>query len=94
MAARRALTDLSVAGARPILVHFDVDTVDSADLPLANFPHYGSGVTLAAAVACLRVLCSAPAFGGLILTEVNPTHDPAGTQLARYADAITTALTS
>jgi hypothetical protein len=26
-----------------IVVHFDVDAVDSADLPLANYPHYGTG---------------------------------------------------
>jgi hypothetical protein len=32
-----------------IIVHFDVDAVDSRDLPLANFPHYGTGVSLAAA---------------------------------------------
>jgi arginase len=92
MAARRALTGLSVAGARPVLIHFDVDTVDSADLPLANCPHYGSGVTLTHATACLRTLLGAPAAGGLVLTEVNPTHDPGGTQLARYVDAITTAI--
>jgi arginase len=94
MAARRALTDLGAAGASPAVVHFDVDTVDSADLPLGNFPHYGSGVTLDTAVACLATLCAAPAFGGLVLTEVNPTHDPSGVHLARYVAAITEALTA
>jgi arginase len=76
----------------PLVVHFDVDTVDSADLPLANFPHYGSGVQLSHVVTCLRALRAAPAFAGLILTEVNPTHDPRGAQLARYVDAIITAI--
>ena len=74
-----------------LVVHFDVDTVDSGDLPLANFPHYGSGVRLSHVVTCLQVLRAAPAFAGLVLTEVNPTHDPGGAQLARYVAAITAA---
>ena len=86
-AAARALAAIAPASG-PLVVHFDVDTVDSGDLPLANYPHYGSGVLLAQAVTCLQVLRAAPAFAGLVLTEVNPTHDPAGGQLARYVDAI------
>jgi len=27
-------------------------------------------------MAVLRDLCASPAFAGLVLTEVNPTHDP------------------
>ena len=42
------------------MVHFDVDSVDSADLPLANFPHYGTGVSPAAAGQVLSVLFAAP----------------------------------
>jgi arginase len=89
--AARALAAIAPA-AGPLVVHFDVDTVDSADLPLANFPHYGSGVQLSHVVTCLQALRAAPAFAGLILTEVNPTHDPRGAQLARYVDAIITAI--
>jgi arginase len=43
-----------------LVVHFDVDAVDSRDLPLANFPHYGTGVSLDAAAQALGVLCAAP----------------------------------
>jgi arginase len=86
-AALRALAAISPASG-PILVHFDVDLVDSGELPLGNFPHYGTGVSLEHAVRCLRVLCGHPACAGLVLTEVNPTHDPGGRQLRRYADAI------
>jgi arginase len=89
--AARALAAVAPA-AGPLVVHFDVDTVDSGDLPLANFPHYGSGVRLSQAAACLRVLRAAPTFAGLVLTEVNPTHDPEGAQLARYVDAIVSAI--
>jgi arginase len=90
-AARQALAALASAGG-PVIVHFDVDVVDSSDLPLGNFPHYGSGVRLEHAAACLRVLLADPACAGLVLTEVNPTHDPAGHQVARYVQALVTAM--
>jgi arginase len=92
-AAERAIT--TVAGASgPVVVHFDVDIVDSGDLPLGNFPHYGSGVRLDQVVAGLRVLRSHPSFAGLVLTEVNPTYDADGSQLGRYIDAVVTAIAS
>jgi arginase len=85
--AKRALAAVTAAS-RHVLVHFDVDVVDSADLPLGNFPHYGSGVRLEHVVAGLRVLTQDPSFAGIVLTEVNPTHDPEGTQLDRLAEAL------
>jgi arginase len=90
-AAKRAVTAVTAATSK-YLVHFDIDVVDSGDLPLGNFPHYGSGVSLDAALTVLRVLCSDPAFAGLVLTEVNPTHDPAGAELRRLVDGIGEAL--
>ena len=92
-AAARALSAVAPASG-PIVVHFDVDTVDSGDLPLGNFPHYGSGVRLEHAVACLRVLRAHPTFAGLVLTEVNPTYDADGSVISRYIDGIVTALTA
>ena len=90
-AAARALSAIAAAGG-PVVVHFDVDVVDSGDLPLGNFPHYGSGVLLEHAVACLRVLRAHPSFAGLVLTEVNPTHDADGSVISRYIDALVSAL--
>ncbi|MGO8960849.1 MAG: arginase family protein [Streptosporangiaceae bacterium] len=89
--AAQALTALR-RSAGPVIVHFDVDVVDSADLPLGNFPHYGSGVRLEHAGSCLRVLLADPACAGLVLAEVNPSHDPHGGQLARYVSAVAAAL--
>ena len=80
------------ASAGAIVVHFDVDAVDSADLPLANYPHHGKGLTFDAAITVLRELCASPAFAGLVLTEVNPTHDPGGELVGRYVDGVTAAL--
>ena len=87
----RALATVTGSSER-FLVHFDVDVVDSGDLPLGNFPHYGSGVRLDDVVAGLRVLLRHPSLAGLVLTEVNPTHDPAGAELRRLVDALVTAI--
>jgi arginase len=73
-------------------VHFDVDVVDSGDLPLGNFPHYGSGVRLEQVVRCLRVLVSDPACAALVLTEVNPSYDPDGSLLDLYLGGLASAL--
>jgi len=91
-AARKALAAL--AGGGPVIVHFDVDVVDSGDLPLGNFPHYNSGVRLEHAVRCLRVLTGDPSCAALVLTEVNPTYDGNGSLLGRYLEGLTSALVS
>ena len=90
-AAARAISAVAAASG-PVVVHFDVDAIDSGDLPLGNFPHYGSGVRLEHVIACLRVLRAHPSFAGLVLTEVNPTHDADGSQLDRYTGGVARAL--
>jgi arginase family enzyme len=50
------------ASADAIVVHFDVDVIDSADLPLANYPNFGKGVNFDAAMTVLRELCASPAL--------------------------------
>ena len=85
--AARALAAIEAANG-PVVVHLDVDVIDSGDLPLGNFPHYGSGVLPEHVTACLRVLRQHPSFAGLVLTEVNPGHDGDGTLLPRLVDAL------
>lgn len=89
--ARRAIAALAQQ-ASSVIVHFDVDVVDSRDLPLANYPHYGTGLPLATAAAVLQALVRAPSVAALVLTEVNPTHDPDGGLLQRYIAAVVDAL--
>ncbi len=89
----RAVTDLAGRTSAAI-VHFDVDAVDSSDLPLGNYPHYGVGVTLEVAATVLRQLCDPPRVAAIILTEVNPGHDPSGRHLDRYLDAVVPAITA
>jgi arginase len=90
-AAADALAELETRAAT-VVVHFDVDVVDTGDLPLANFPHFNQGLTLADALGCLEVFLAGDRLGGVVVTEVNPDHDPDGTQLGRLVDGLVAAL--
>jgi arginase len=73
------------------LVHFDVDVLHTGLFPLANFPHF-AGLTLAEAGACLDEFTSGEKFGGLVITEVNPGHDPSGELLGALVKTVAGAL--
>ncbi len=62
--------------------------MDQPERPLANFPHYGTGVSLAAAREALAVFLTAPDLAAVVLTEVNPSYEPSGRALARYVDNV------
>jgi arginase len=89
-AALAALT----AAAEGVVVHFDVDTIDSRDLPLANFPHYNLGIPLATAGKLLPGFYAVADLRAAVFTEVNPSYEPSGRSLARYVDAVAGALAS
>ena len=55
----------------------------------ANFPH-SAGLSLAEVSTALDVLCGSAA--GLVLTEVNPDHDPDGAVLRQLVGVLTNAL--
>jgi arginase len=76
-----------------LVVHLDVDVVDGRDLALANFPHYGTGVRLDVLRTVLTTLVASDRLAAVVLTEVNPTHDPSGALLARYVDLLVEVLT-
>jgi arginase len=84
----------ATAAAPRLIVRFDMDAVNSGDLPLGNFPHYGSGVPLTAAGEVLSVLFAAPRLSAVVLTEVNPSYDADGDSLSRYIETVTGALIS
>jgi arginase len=90
-AAADALAELE-ARAATVVVHFDVDVVDTGDLPPANFPHFNQGLALVDALGCLEVFPASDRLGGVVVTEVNPDHDPDGTQLGRLVDGLVAAL--
>jgi arginase len=77
--------------ARGIAVHFDVDVMDSAEIPLANWPHYDA-LGFGDAMRCLRVFTGSPKLAALVVTEINPDHDPDGLLVRRFVDAFADAL--
>ncbi len=87
-AAARSYTERR-AGA--YLLHLDVDVLDTGRFPLANFPHF-AGLTLAQVSTCLAVFAASPKLAGLVVTEVNPDHDPDGRYLRALAEVVATAL--
>jgi arginase len=77
--------------AESFLVHLDVDVLDTGLFPLANFPHFG-GLSLEEMAEGLEVLCDSPRLAGLVVTEVNPDHDPDHDLLERLVDVVASAL--
>ena len=73
------------------LVHLDVDVLHTGLFPLANFPHF-AGLTLAEVSAGLGEFTSGAKFGGLVITEVNPDHDPEGQLIRTLVRVVTDAL--
>ncbi len=81
------------ARAAAIAVHFDVDVMDSAEIPLADWPHYDA-LEFGEAMHCLRVFVSSPKLAALVVTEINPDHDPDGLLIRRFVDGFADALQS
>ncbi len=78
----------------PFLVHLDVDVIDFLDLPIADVPSVGFGLTFADTLDAVEVFCADPRFAGLVVTEVNPDHtDEAGDTLRTFTARLATALT-
>ena len=91
-AARRAV-DRATAGGRAFLVHFDVDVIDFADVPLSENTGRGTGVPFATAHAALEVLAAGDAPLAITVTELNPHHGaPDGSDVARFARALVRAI--
>jgi arginase len=77
--------------ARAIVVHFDVDVMDSAEIPLADWPHYDA-LSFGDAMRCLSVFLGSPKLAALVVTEINPDHDPEGLLVAQFVDAFAGAM--
>lgn len=57
------------------LVHFDVDVIDFVDFPIADDAYQrNQGLSVDDAMTALSVFAEDPAFGGLVVTKVNPDH--------------------
>jgi arginase len=88
--AREALARLEER-AQAIAVHFDVDVMDSAEIPLANWPHYDA-LSFGDAMHSLSEFVGTPKLAALVVTEINPDHDPDGLLVRQFIDAFVDAL--
>jgi arginase len=77
--------------ARAIAVHFDVDVMDSAEIPLADWPHYDA-LSFGDAMHCLSVFVGSQKLAALVVTEINPDHDPDGLLVRQFIDVLAGAM--
>ena len=75
--------------ARSIAVHFDVDVMDSAEIPLANWPHYGA-LSLGDAMRCLQVFVGTPKLAALVVTDPAVANTVMPTTTSRFRTALRT----
>jgi len=71
-----------------ILVHLDVDVIDSGLFPLGNIPNY-TGVDFTEIMTAMRIFLASRKAIGLTIAEVNPDHDPGLRMTCRLVDEIT-----
>src|SRR5260370_25241100 len=77
--------------ARAIAVHFDVEVMDSAEIPLADWPHYDA-LSFGDAMRCLSVFVGSQKLAALVVTEINPDNDPDGLLVRQFIDAFADAM--
>ncbi|MDH5313363.1 MAG: arginase family protein [Actinomycetota bacterium] len=77
-----------------LAVHLDVDVIDFVDLPLQENVGRNEGLSFDATMAALGVLLAHPAAASFTICELNPDHDPDGTQVPRFVEGLVGALTA
>jgi arginase len=93
-AAAKALAAAESAG-ESFVLHFDVDVLRFADMPIADVPDSGGdpiGLSLHEAMTSVSVFARSPRMAALVLTEVNPDHAPDADVLSDFSTALATAL--
>jgi arginase len=93
-AARSALAAVEAAGDR-FIVHFDVDVLGHAHLPLANMPNADAppwGLSIPEVATALRIFTASDRFAGIVLTEVNPGNAPGPSTLTDYVELVAAGL--
>ena len=77
--------------AEHVVIHFDVDAIDAAELPAADVAH-SFGLSFQDAAEALRVFLSSPKTVGLVVTEFNAMRDGDGTQAGRLVNELVHAI--
>lgn len=75
-----------------IALHLDVDVIDYMDLAVSENADRNRGLSLGATMRALRVFLAHSRVAALTITELNPDHDPDGTHVTRFVDALVGAL--
>ena len=83
-AAKEVLTQLENK-VDSILIHFDVDVIDSADFPAVDVPH-SHGLHFSEAMSALEVFIASRKLVGLVVTEFNADYDAEGIQARQFVD--------
>jgi arginase len=83
-AAERALAEVEARSDRYVL-HFDVDSVDYVDFPVAEVPHFGA-LPYVAARQCLEVFLRGDRLAAVVITEFNALRDPEATYCRAFLD--------
>jgi arginase len=71
-----------------LLVHVDVDVLDFLDFPIAEETRRYPGLRFEQLVAALLELVASPNWVALTIGEVNPDHDPDGSSMRRFSEAL------
>jgi len=77
-----------------LIVHFDVDVIDSTELPLGQFPKFNQGLSVDDTMAALETLCGAGDVAAIVVTEANVDNDPDGRYVRRLVDGMVAAIGS
>jgi arginase len=85
--ARQALDQLQ-RHAKRVVLHFDVDVIDSTEVPLGDFPHFNAGLSFDNAMTCLNVFLATPSLAAFVITEINPDHDPDGRLVRKFVQRL------
>jgi arginase len=75
-------------GDGPVVVHFDVDVIDPAEMPATSSHTPGEGLTFAEAGDLLTALMASPRVVALDVCELQPARDPDGSFAGRLAELL------
>jgi arginase len=92
-ATARAALERVHAGKHEFVLHFDVDTISSAEFRASNFPGEG-GLGLSETRDALRVFAAQPNLVAIVVAGYNPDLDPDGDAGRRLVDLLAEVLSA
>jgi arginase len=75
-------------GDGPVLVHLDVDVIDSAEMPAKQFLTAGEALTYAEVCDLVTAIVASPRVVALEVTEYDPSRDPEGVHARKVVDLV------